>query len=239
MTREHLPFKALYKGIELSAQDSAAIIKICTNCNQEKSIWDQEFLAAYGHLLELDRAEKAQLSLKKIEQVSSGDLLVKVAARTATSVGESFMTAGGIPVDIVSQWFYRCGRGIYYYFEQKPFNGTAVSICPNIIDHNIKASNFTLFASNSTLEGKQHWINDSCFIALLRRSSETPMIMVSMINKRTDKIFSVIGFFEEELSQREADKNNHTSHPDDVKPMRVAQPREIFDVHGGVKKLKK
>ncbi len=42
-TKEHLPFKALYKG--LGVKDNPAIIKICRYCNQTKSIWDQEILA--------------------------------------------------------------------------------------------------------------------------------------------------------------------------------------------------
>jgi len=41
-TKEHLPFKALYKGLDV--KDNPAIIKICSDCNQTKSIWDQEIL---------------------------------------------------------------------------------------------------------------------------------------------------------------------------------------------------
>jgi hypothetical protein len=242
VTREHLPFKALYKGLSSKAHDAAAIVKICENCNQEKSIWDQEFLALYGDRLDLDRAHKSQISLKNLNQIPNALSLALVASRAASVTGKAIMDYNGIPCDIISQWMWRCGRGIYQYFEKKPFLGNRVLINPNLIDHNIHADQFS-FGDEPLV----HQINSGCWIWMMRRSDEPPMIFVSMVDTKSNRMFSVHGIFFENEEQFNASKSTQPV-PINLKPMRVARPREVFDVpttenggfsYKGVKKLRK
>lgn len=176
VTREHLPFRALYKGLSSEKNDAAAIVKICENYNQEKSVWDQEFLALYGDRLDIGRAQKAQISLKNFETLPNAFSLALVASRLTSTTGEAIMYYNGVPCDIISQWMWRCGRGIYRYFEEKPFRGNRV-----------------------------------------------------MVNTKTNRMFSIYGIFFESEEQFNASKPTQPTSTD-PKPMRVAKPREIFDV---------
>lgn len=242
VTREHLPFKALYKGLSSNVNDAAAIVKICESCNQEKSIWDQEFLALYGDRLDIDRAHKSQISLKRIEGVPDSISSALVASRCASSTGKAIMSYNGVPCDIISQWMWRCGRGIYQYFEKKPFLGTRVMINPNLIDHNIHADKFS-FGDESLV----HQINNACSIWMMRRSDGPPLINVSLVNTKTNRMFSIHGFFFESEEQFSAFK---TTNPvqNNMKPFRLAEPQKIFDIptkenggfsYKGVKKVRK
>lgn len=242
VTREHLPFKALYKGLSSENDDAAAIVKICYRCNQEKSIWDQEFLAMYGDRLDIDRAQKSQMSLKNFEDIPDALSMALVASRSASITGEAIIDDNGVPCDVISQWMWRCGRGIYQYFEKKPFRGNRVAINPNLIDHNIHADQFSF--DNEALV---HKISDSCWIWMMRRSNEAPMISVSVVDKKTNRMFSVHGFFFENETQFNATKSTQPTQIDQ-RPMRVAKPRSIHDVpqtengcftYKGVKKLHK
>jgi len=229
MTKEHLPFKALYKGVDKN-QNRAAIIKICLDCNRSKSLWDQEFLAVYGHLLDISRAEKAQDSLKKINEVNNTTTFAIIASRTATITGDSIAKVSGIPTDLISQWFSLCGRGIYYYFKRKPFEGVGISIIPKVIDHNISAKNYKNTQERQGFTENIYEISKSCNISLSQQEGQPPLVKTTMVNQQTNRMFSIVGFFIEEESQLIKTKQNNPVNLDFEKPLRFAEPRKIHKV---------
>tara|TARA_B110000902_G_scaffold254302_1_gene318118 strand:- start:119 stop:886 length:768 start_codon:yes stop_codon:yes gene_type:complete len=239
---EHLPFKALYKKLDSQAQDNAATIVICKDCNDEKSVWDQEFLASYGHLLDLGRSEKAQRSLKNINEISNAMDFAMVASRASLQSGKAVAHVGGIPTDLISQWFHRCARGIYYFFENKPFVGSHISVIPKAIDNNIQASDFKY---DSTVDNV-HWINKACHLSLFRRSSnEPPVVSVRLVNPSNNRMFSIGAFMFENQEQINHFKNSEKVHS--TKPMRTASARDIANIetkvngysYHGINKVKK
>ena len=229
-TKEHLPFKALYKNLS-QKQDNAAIIKICKECNSEKSIWDQEFLAVYGHLLDIKRAQLSQKALKKVESVNDALHFCLVASRCNHMHGEPLVKRYNLECNLITQWFWMCGRGIYFFFEKKPFEGNRVFIRPEVIDHNTEADKFSFKLNSDSRHGcKYYKINEFCYIWIMRKENQSPMVAMSMINKSTNRIFSVSGHFVEDESQLIADRDYASNLNINKKPIRIAQPREIFDV---------
>lgn len=79
-TKEHLPFKALYKGLDV--KDNPAIIKICRDCNQTKSIWDQEILALYGHIFNIETLQHT----KYTNIFGLGDVAALPTAKTGAAI---------------------------------------------------------------------------------------------------------------------------------------------------------
>ncbi len=244
-TKEHLPFKALYKNLS-EIQDNAAVIKICKECNHEKSLWDQEFLAVYGHILDISRAKLSQRSLKQVSSVNDAFHICLLASRGAHTHGDAIVKHYNLPCDLITQWFWMCGRGIYYFFEKKPFEGNRVFIYPSLIDHNTNASEFSFDSkSSSGHECKYHKINESCYVWIMRNGKQSPMIAMSMVNQKTNRIFSIQGFFSEDDSQIEYDKKHINTLNIDPRPIRTAKARDIFDVpkkedgwtYKGVKKV--
>lgn len=244
-TKEHLPFKALYKGLS-NKQDKAAVIKICQECNQEKAIWDQEFLAVYGHHLDISRAKLSQRSLKEIASINDALDMCLVISRVSQAQGKPVIKRYNLACDLITQWFWMCGRGIYYFFERKPFEGNRVYINPNLIDYNTKASGFSFdSASNSGNKCSFHKVNESCYVWMVRNCEKSPMVAMSIINQKTDRMFTVQGSFIENDSQVEYNKEYASTLNVDSRPMRTAASRDIFDVpktsqggsYKGVKKV--
>lgn len=230
MTKEHLPFKALYKGID-QAQNRAAVIKICFECNQKKSIWDQEFLSVYGHLLDIQRAQKAQNSLKTINDVSDAMTFALVASRITTKTGDTLAKFNGVPTNLISQWFNLCGRGIYYYFKRKAFRGVGLSIIPEVIDHNMKASTYKADSGRDGFTEDICHISECCSISISQQEGQSPFVKTSIINKKNDRMFSIAGFFIEEESQLTNMRSSRPNGQSLLKPIRFAQPRDIHDVN--------
>lgn len=229
-TKEHLPFKALYRGLS-ETQDKAAVIKICKECNHEKSIWDQEFLAVYGHILDVSRAKSSQRALKKISSINDELNFCLVASRAAHTRGDALVKRYNLPCDLITQWFWMCGRGIYFFFERKPFEGDRVLINPKVIDHNTNASEFSFDnKSSSGHECKYHKINESCYVWIVRNGKQSPMIAMSMLNQKTNRMFSIQGFFIENDSQIEYDKKHVNTLNIHSRPLRTGKARHIFEV---------
>lgn len=238
-TKEHLPFKALYK--DLSQNDNAAIIKICSDCNQTKSIWDQEILAIYGHIFNIEKAEKAQKSLWNKNEISSSLKFPLVASRAAMKKegqlpGTSF---NGIPMNTISQWMFYCSLGIYYFFEQKPFEGKKFYAIPQLTDNNVLAENFTYPKHNF------HRINPYCAISLFRKNEkEAPLTLVYL--QKDNRIYTFSAFMFENEEQIPEMKNTNEK-PIINKPIRKVEPRDITNIevkenkgfaYKGIKKVK-
>ena len=244
-TREHLPFKALYRNLT-DEQDVAAVIRICHDCNHEKSIWDQEFLAVYGHLLDMSRAQNSQRSLKNFESLDNGLSVCLIASRAAHSRGESVVKRYNLPCDLLTQWFWMCGRGVYFFFERKPFEGNRVFIIPNLLSHNARESDL-FFKDNpgSSNFTKFHKINNSCWIWMVRKGNQSPLVAMSMVDTVTGRMFSVIGNFIENDVQMKCDEDYAKTLKPGFEFISKEKPRDIFNVpltqggwsYNGVKKL--
>jgi len=184
MTREHLPAKSLYKVS--SEKQTPAIIKICYSCNQKKSIYDQEILALYGHLIDFPSAEKAKKSLRKINQINNANDLSLYLSREATKTGKALLKDEQTRGDIVSLWLNLCSRGIYYFFERNIFNGITEPI-PQV-ENKIYKKNFLQTIDSNC---KKHVINDICQIALLKMEGEPDMITIALAEKNDENSLAI------------------------------------------------
>ena len=239
-TREHLPFKALYKRSGTKSQDNPAIVSVCQKCNNQKSIWDHEILAQYGHIMDIDRAKKAQQSIQNPSELSN-TLQIAVAVSRVATHDETMrdIRYRGIPADTISQWMSYCAPGIYMFFEDIPFRGIGFSPIPSVIDLNIEADRFE-FPSES-----HHHINASCTIGLLQRTDDFPKAAIVYIRSPENRLFSFCTFLFEDEKQRKAPKQ-YKPNVAEARPLRVATSRDIFEIertgdgysYRGVKKLK-
>ena len=239
-TKDHLPFKALYKGLDV--KDNPAIIKICRDCNQTKSIWDQEILALYGHIFNIENAEKAQSSLRNKNQLNSALEIVIVSSRAGMKKeGQTpGMNFNGIPMNTISKWMWYCSRVIYYFFERTPFEGNRYFAIPQLTDHNIVAENFKLSENNF------HRINRGCAITLFRKNEfDAPMILVHL--EKDNRLYYFAAFLYENEEQWIYSRQNIPK-LENKKPMRVKETRDITDLeiknkggfaYKGIKKIKK
>lgn len=238
-TKEHLPFKALYKN--LGVKDTPAIIKICLECNQTKSIWDQEILAFYGHVFNIENAEKAQSSLRNKKELNSSLELAIVASRAGMKKEGQLpgMNFNGIPMNTISQWMWLCSRGIYTFFEGKPFEGNRFFAMPQLTDHNIIAEDYQFPENNF------HRINKFCSINLFRKNEfNAPMVLVYL--EKDNRLYSFGAFLYENEEQWNYSRQN-IPRLKDKKPMRIKEARDITDLeitkdgfkYEGIKYLKK
>ena len=223
-TREHLPLKALYKSSGSKSQDKPAIIRVCERCNNDKSIWDHEILAQYGHILDIDRAKKAQQSIANPSELSDSLKVAlsfsRIAARDR-NIGD--IKYRGIPADTISQWMSYCAPGIYIFFEKTPFRGIGILPIRRVIDHNIDADRFEFPVAN------HHRINTSCSIELFQRSEEHPKVAIVYLRSPENRLFSFWTILVEDEEQWKVHKQYN---PDvaDSRLVRVAPARDIFDI---------
>lgn len=239
-TREHLPLKALYKRSGNKAQDNPAIIMICQRCNNQKSIWDQEILAQYGHIIGIGRAKKAQQAIQNPSALSKSLQVAVAVSRIATRDRKlSDIKYRGIPADTISQWMSYCAPGIYMFFERTPFRGIGILPIPRVMDHNISVDQFE-FASE-----RHHRINASCSIELLQRAEEHPKAAIVYLRSRQNRLFSFWTIlFEDEKQRQEYEQYQPNSL--DSRPLRIARARNIFEItknsddysYEGVKRVK-
>ena len=134
---------------------------------------------------------------------------------------------------------WHCSRGIYYFFERKPFEGNRYFAIPELIDHNTVAENYK-FPENTF-----HRINRNCSISLLRKNEfDAPMILVHL--EKDNRLFSFGAFLYENEEQWNYSRQNipKLKHK---KPMRVKEARDITDLeikdeggftYKGIKKIK-
>lgn len=239
-TREHLPLKALYTQTRDKDQAHPAIIRICQRCNNEKSIWDQEVLAQYGHVMGDERARKAQQAIRNRSTLDNALEIAVVTSRIATQSGQlGDIRYRGIPCDTVSQWMSYCAPGIYTFFEKKPFRGSGMRPIPQLHDHNIPANRFEMPDENC------HRINSSCSIALFRRDDTQPKMAMILLRSPENRLFSFSTFLFEDDNQRQ-EFERHRPILEDPRPLRMMTPRDMFCIsrkggklsYTGVKKVK-
>ncbi len=239
-TREHLPLRALYTQTGDQDQADPAIIKICQRSNNQKSIWDQEVLAQYGHVMGEERARKAQQSIRNRSTLPNALEIAVAVSRIATQTGQiRDIRYGGIPCDTVSQWMSYCAPGIYAFFEKKPFRGLGMRPIPQLFDHNISANRFKMPDENC------HRINSSCSIALFRPDDTQPKMAMVFLRSPENRLFSFSTLLFEDDDQRQEFERDRPI-IEDPRPMRVMTPRDIFCIsrkdgelsYRGVKKVK-
>ena len=239
-TREHLPLKALYTQTSDQDQADPAIIRICQRCNNQKSIWDQEVLAQYGHIMGEERARKAQQAIRNRSTLGNALEVAVVASRVATQSGQiGEIRYRGIPCDTVSQWMSYCAPGIYAFFEKKPFRGLGIRPIPQLVDYNISANRFEMPGENC------HRINSTCSIALFRPDDTQPKMAMAFLRSPENRLFSFSTFLFEDNDQRQ-EFERHRPFFEDPRPIRMMTPRDIFCIsrkggelsYRGVKKVK-
>ena len=240
VTREHLPLKALYKRSGDRAQDNPAIIRVCQRCNSQKSIWDQEILAQYGHIMDIDRAKKAQQSIQNPSALGNSLQAALSVSRMATQDSSlRDIRYRGIPADTISQWMSYCAPAIYMFFERTLFRGIGILPIPRVVDHNINADRFKFSFRN------HHRINAYCRIELTQRAEEHPKAGVVYLRSPKSRLFSFWTLLFEDEKQWKA-YQQYEPETGDPKRLRTATPRDIFEIskndggysYGGVKKLK-
>ncbi len=221
-TREHLPFKALYKN---GGANNPIIIKICNSCNQYKSKLDQEILARFGKRIGLDEeAEKAIKSLKKskvhidkqrkiltIKEPTSLDELALFGARYSTDTGESIMNiandkgeGGKVNIDILGLWLMEVIKGLYFFYSG--------NINENLrIDNNSsinKSYNINIDFELSKPD-LYHKINQYCSIIFLRKNLYLPILILIQISHRDEtKHFQIKKTIYENIEEKENDKKD-------------------------------
>jgi hypothetical protein len=174
-TREHLPAKTLYKRKGQNENANAAVINVCKACNNQKSVWDHEILALYGHPTDLEAEIKAQKTLKNPQEISNLDILALVMARHGTQTGNSLGAVGGIRLDIVSQWMSYVARGIYFFFEEDVFTGIVDPI-PDVLPCNINSFDGVGY--------KIHKITELCTIALISKGQDKSILATVMLKTK-------------------------------------------------------
>ncbi|ALF52072.1 hypothetical protein ACX27_03125 [Nostoc piscinale CENA21] len=235
--KEHLPAKSLYKRRGKNENADAAIIDVCKTCNNQKSIWDNEILALYGHPTNLEAAIKAQQTLKNPKAISDIDLLTLVMARYGTQTGNSLGKAGGIRLDILSQWMSYVARGIYYFFEREVFRGI-VDPRPNVLPYKI-----------NSLDGEGcriHTITELCSIALISKGQNVSLLASVILRMQDGVGWNTFSCFMHKTEEQARAFYATTPDASSKLTQKLTRPRSIYEIsksgdtisYHGIKRVK-
>jgi hypothetical protein len=151
----------------------------------------------YGHPTDIEKAQRAQQSLKGLKNQLTADDILLATARIASQTGRYIGKARGVSLDIVTYWMSFVGPGIYNFFTRNIFEGT-LSPHSSVFAHKIDPFSAQFQDKNTSL----YKITEFCAIMLVSKGKDTTVMASALIKNQDGEVWNFFSCFMHETGDQ-------------------------------------